>query len=282
MEFKIYEALLDPVIVVDDGAKVHYVNRSALRWLAVPPKEAVIGRNLEELVSFPDAQIYSSFDSLRDWECAPYWLTDFNLKANGYVSRARVSMQCLPMPELKKQFSIIVRDIVYAQTLQDEEDIKFRALDEIEAKMVGQQTAAPKITPKPSSKSAHLDESDDKTAKLSNSKVTTLPNRVTAHFLTKALVVVPSLKLNLKGQTLKITHESIEMMVQNGEIPVGTKCSLEIFGNLDLTSFTSLSTVEHLATERDGFYVISFRFDNLSPLLTKKIAGYIEKFGIKK
>ena len=273
MDLATFEAFLDPVILVNGELEIQYLNGAAGRWLALTDLNNVLGQHIDKYVGFSDFSIGSQIVGLKPWQYSQYLATRFRVPAHQYENFARVSIFCVPVDTGGDSFAIIVRDLVFAASLQDDGDLRFNRLTVMPAKPAFDDDITQVIEPAPSAAPLVADTAETKAL----DETTLINKHRSAAFVSRALLNFSSLNLNIKGQSALISEEWIEINIHGANPALDSKCSLELQGNSEISSFLATGSVVGSRREFGDFFTVRIRFDRLSLMTKKQILALVEK-----
>jgi hypothetical protein len=266
MDFRIYAALLDPVLVLTDDGYIQFANFAAMRWLSVQVGEELVGKRLDEYIFLNDVALLSLMSTIKPWEFSDYAQTMFEMPKHGYQNVAKITIQCIPVEPDILLYALIIRDKVFTEALWEEDRLKLDSHNHSLAPPTpfeAPPVEAPKLV---------LD---------TETLMKAMPKELTSQMNERVILTVPMLRLNLKCQAIMISEEWIDMMVKSPAIKSGLRCTMELIGSNEIQAFTCAAFVESYKLDNGDVYMGRFKFDNISASARKIITTYLEKNAIR-
>lgn len=252
MSFNLFDAILDPVIVVDDSTNIQYLNPSAIRWLALPSDTVFFGRPYGDFIHLDDVKSLHGLRELGPYGFNAYCPTAFKLRS-GYQGTIKLGVQKIPVGDEIYWFAILIHDLVYAQALYSDDLMNFSRFN------------PPLDTPV---------DHDEKTVRAH------VPTQRIAPIETKVVMTVVNPKVAPPTYAHRISEEWLEVLVHATGFQAGLECQLEFPDTPHLRGFSCSVTVESVRTDSSSAERLRLKFGNLTTLAKSAISDYLSKFGV--
>jgi PAS domain-containing protein len=120
VNYHLYDAVLDPIIIVNEDGDIRYLNPITTKWLTLPADFGFIGKNISQFVTFKQAEVFSAMTQLNQGEYSAYTQTYFTFALRKYEAYALVGVHRMPDEGQAKIFAILIRDRALVKVLFDD------------------------------------------------------------------------------------------------------------------------------------------------------------------
>jgi hypothetical protein len=265
VDFRLFDAVLDPVILVCDQRIVRYLNAAAASWLTLPHGEVAVDQPLSHYVDFSGSPELTDVGTLPFFAHSRYGVIQFSLKRSQYSGQVKLAVQRFPSDLHTLLYAIFVRDRAFSQVMSDKEFIDLKNPNLQKAAVEMQTEINTELTP--DTTVAYLDE-------LTITKA--IPLGRVAKFESQANLFFASAQKACRGVTETITEDGVNVLIKSFPgLTIGLKCSLEVVGNVKLRGFSTMGDVTEVRPVHEDA-VIHIKFGNLSPMARKSIDEFLE------
>ena len=269
MDFRCYDPVLDPVIVVCHNRVVRYANAAATKWLNILNADGIINQPLSHYVEFSGSDALTNIESLAFYKYTKYEQTQFALKLTPFSGAAKVSVQRYPSDLYTLLFAIFIRERAFAQVMSDEESIELinRNIHMTAAQLM------PEVSDTSGGGVSELDENTVARAVSADSM---------AKFDSQANLFFIDAKKACRGVVEVISENWVDVIIKNFPgLAADIQCNIEVSGNVKLRGFSTVGTVVSFRQVGSEDASVRIKFGPLSPLAKKAIDEYLETNAIK-
>jgi len=269
MDFRCYDPVLDPVIVVCHNRTVRYANAAASKWLNVLNSDGIINQPLSHYVEFSGSDVLANIENLTFYKHTKYEQTQFTLKLTPFSGMAKVSVQRYPSDLYTLLFAIFIRERAFAQVMSDEESIELvnRNVHLTAAELM------PEVSDTSGGGVSELDE---------HTVARTISADSMAKLDSQANLFFIDAKKACRGVVEVISENWVDVIVKNFPgLAEGIKCNVEIGGNAKLRGFSTVGMVYSIRMAGSEDASVRISFAHLGPVVKKAIGDYLATYGIK-